>query len=415
MIHHFKDWVYKSLRRGQKYTGTDNIYLAKGGFWLTFGQIVSLGASFLLALAFANLLTPAAYGNYKYIVSLFGILEIFSLIGMNSAVEQAVARNLEGSFYTVFKTKLKWAALGSLAAIGGAVYYWLSGNESFPIPLLISAIFLPLMNASRIYANFLGGRKLFNFQTKYGIITQIGFGAIIITALFLTKNLFWLITIYLISHTFLNYFFYLLTKYKFRPNKEEDPQTISYGFHLSVMGVISQVATYFDKILLFAFIGPAQLAIYSFAMLLPEQIQNVLGNISTLALPKLAPKSREEIKKSIMKKSLKLALLTGAVMVIYIIVAPYFFRIFFPQYLESVRYSQVFVLSFISVPAALLGTTFQAKMMKKELYLIKIAPFVNIALYAAFIPFYGIWGAIAAIIGAQIFKLGLVFFLFRKF
>lgn len=408
------NWFYRFLKKSQKYTGTDNVYLIKGGFWLTSGQIVSTLAAFLLAVVLANLLAPATYGSYKYILSLFGMLEILSLLGMRKAITQAVARGLEGSFYTGFKCRLKWAFAGSLIALGGAGYYWLRGNHVLPIPLLISAIFLPLMNASRVYTSFLEGRKFFNVLTKYQIITQIAFTIAIITALFLTKNLFWLIAVYLVSHTLLNYFFYLMTKVQFKPDKQEDPQTISYGKHLSLIGVISQTATYLDKILLFTFIGPAQLAVYSFAVMLPEEIQKVLGNISTLAMPKLATKSREEIKMSIMKKFWKLVFLVGIIIILYIIIAPYFYRIFFPQYLESIRYSQIFMLSFVSTPALILGTVFEAKMMKKELYLIKIAPFISIILMAILIPFYGILGAIMALIGSQAFKLGLILFLFRK-
>ena len=415
MIAKINNWFYQFLRRSQKYTDTDNVYLVKGNIWLTFGHLVSMLASFLLAMAFGNLLDPAVYGNYKYLLSLFGILEVTSLIGLNSAVEQAVARDLEGSFTTAFKTKLKWASFGSLAAIGAAVYYWVSGNEAFSVPLLISAVFLPLMNASRIYIYFLNGRKLFDTQTKYGIVTQVVFFAALLATLLLTKNLFWLVAVYLATHTVLNYSFYLITKLRFKPNKEEDPQTTNYGKHVSLMGVISQVATYLDKILLFSFIGPAPLAVYSFATIFPENIEIVLGNINKLALPKLAPKSREEIRQSIMKKTWKLLFLTMAIMVLYIVTAPYFFKILFPQYLASIPYSQAYALSFIAVPASFLATAFSAKMMKKELYLIKIANFINIVLMAVLIPFYGIWGAVIALIGAQIFKFGLVLFLFRKF
>ena len=368
-----------------------------------------------MAVAFANLLDPVTYGNYKYLLSLIGMVGLFSLQGMRTAVAQAVARGLEGSFYSGFRARLKWSALASLAAVGAAVYYLAKGNEFLSIPLLISAVFLPLMNASLIYASLLEGKKLFNILAKYGITAQIALAAAMITALLITKNLFWLIAVYLVLHTFSNYFLYALTKIKFRPNKNEDPQTINYAKHLSLMGVVSQTAVYIDKILLFNFLGPAQLAVYSFAMLLPEQIQNVLGNITTLALPKLAPKSREEIKANIMKKVGKLFLITAGIIILYILIAPYFYRIFFPQYLDSVPYSQIFILSFISIPAGLLGTVFEAKMMKKELYLIKIAPFAHIALLAILIPFYGIWGAIMAAVCAQAFKFGLVLFLFRKF
>jgi len=410
-----KNWVYQFLRKSQKYTGTDNVYLAKGGFWLTLGQAISLGSSFLLALAFANLLSPTAYGNYKYALSLFGMLEIFSLVGMKTAVSQAVARGLEGSFYTGFKTQLKFGVLGSLAAIGGAIYYWVRGNDILPIPLLISAAFLPLMNASRIYLSFLEGKKLFDIQTKYSTLNQIVFVVIMITTLLFTKNPFWLIAVYLASHTILGYTLYFITKIKCKPNKNEDSKTMSYGRHLSLMGVISQAATYLDKILVFTFIGSAELAVYSFAMIFPEQIQNVLGKISTLAMPKLALKSREEIRAGIMKKVWQLSIITAAAILLFVVVAPLLYKLFFPQYLASIRYSQILILSLVSFPSSLLGTVFQAQMMKKELYLIKIAPFVNIALLGALVPFYGVWGAIIATVGSQLFKAVLVLFLFKKF
>ena len=415
MINKISNQVYRLLKTTQKYTGTDNIYLAKGGGWLTLGQIVSMAAAFLLAVAFANLLNPVTYGNYKYVLSLLGILGIFTLDGMNTAVNQAVARNMEGSFYTGFKTKLKWGVLGSLVAIGGAAYYWIKGNNVLPIPLLISAIFLPLMYASQIHSALLGGRKLFKVLVSYRITNQVISVGIMIAAVFFIKNLFWLIAIYFISHTSLNYFFYLLTKIKFQPNKKEDTQTISYAKHLSLMSVINYIATYLDKILLFTLVGSAQLAVYSFAVLIPEQIKTITENINTLALPKLAPKTREEIKANMMKKIWKLALLTGVIIVFYIVISPYIFRIFFPQYLNSIPYSQVFMFTIIALPTSLISTAFQAKMMKKELYMLRLVALTRIVLFAALIPFFGIWGVVMAKVGAEIVSLSLTSFLFRRF
>ena len=407
--------LHQLLRKSQKYTGTDNVYLARGGFWLALGQIVATAIAFLSAVAFANLLDPTTYGNYKYILSLLGILGIFSLDGIGSAVTQAVARGLEGSFYTGFKIKLKWGLLGSLAAIGGAIYYLIRGNNLMPIPLLISAFFIPLMYASQIYGAFLNGRKLFNVQVNYGIVNQIFSAGAIITALFFTKNVFWLIAVYFVSHTILNYSFYLFTKIKFRPNKEEDVKTIGYAKHLSLMSVINYVATFLDKILLFNFIGPAQLAIYSFALLIPEQIKGLTDNLNTLAYPKLAQRPREEIKANMMKRFWKLALLAAVIVSLYIVIVPFFFKIFFPQYLSSVKYSQVYMLTLVSFPSLIMATAFGAKMMKKELYLLRIVPLTRIVLFSILIPLFGIWGAVAAEIGGEIVSLSLILFLFRKF
>ncbi len=54
------------LRWSEKYIKTDMIYLVKGGFWLTLGQIISSVSSLLLVIAFANLLPKETYGIYKY-------------------------------------------------------------------------------------------------------------------------------------------------------------------------------------------------------------------------------------------------------------------------------------------------------------------------------------------------------------
>lgn len=399
----------------QKYTQTDMVYLAKGGFWLTLGKIISAVSSFLLAIAFANLLDPVTYGNYKYILSLVGILGIFSLTGMGTAVTQAVARGLEGSFIKGFKTKLKWGVLGSLIAIGGAIYYWTRGNYTLPIPLLISAAFLPLMQASKIYEGFLAGKKLFNFQVKYSSLSQVFSVGATIGALFLTKNLFWLIAVYFVSHTLLNYSFYLITKREFKPNKKEEPQTLSYGKHLSLIGVISTIGGHLDKILLFTLVGAGTLAVYSFAIVVPDQVRGLLKSIKALALPKFAGRTEKEIKRNIMKKLWKLFLLTGVIIVAYVMIAPSLYKIFFPKYLSSIPYSQFAILALVSFPTSLITVSFQAKMRKKELHLLNLVSVVKIALVVSLVPFFGIWGAVIAIVGTKIFRLGLELVLFRKF
>jgi O-antigen/teichoic acid export membrane protein len=412
MINRIKNWFFLFLKKTQKYTGTDNVYLVKGGFWLTFGQVASAGVAFLVALAFANLLDPATYGNYNYILSLVEMLGILTLSGVWQAVNQAVARGLEGSFYTGFKTKLRWGLLASLVALGAAIYYWLQGNQLLPIPLLIIAVFLPLMLASQLYSGFLLGRKLFNIQTKYNIITQIVCAAAIVVTMLFTKNLFWLIAIYFVSHTLSNYFFYRLTQKKFQPNREEDPKTISYGRHLSLMGIINIAASQLDKLLLFTLTGSVELAVYSLASAIPEQISGILNNVSNLAFPKLATKSPQELKTTLIKKVWKFFLIIIAIIIVYLLLAPFVYKIFFPQYLASIVYSQIAIFSLLALPTNLLNTAFQAQMMKKELYLLKLNGIIKLILLVVLVPIYGILGAVLAMTGAQILGAVLTLFLF---
>ena len=79
------------MKRGTELAGLDLKYFASGGFWTTLGQGINAILAFALTIAFANMIPKETYGIYRYILSIAGILNIFTLKGMNTAVVQAVA------------------------------------------------------------------------------------------------------------------------------------------------------------------------------------------------------------------------------------------------------------------------------------------------------------------------------------
>src|SRR3989338_1976898 len=135
--------LYRFLRWSERYTKTDMVYLASGGFWLTLGQIISSAATFGLAIAFANLLPKETYGTYKFILSIAGILSVLTLPGMMTALTQAVARGFEGSVIPALKLRVRWGMLAGLGNLVVATYYYFNGNTKLTISFLIVAAFLP--------------------------------------------------------------------------------------------------------------------------------------------------------------------------------------------------------------------------------------------------------------------------------
>src|SRR3989344_7039026 len=105
--------VYQWLRLSEGLFKTDMVYLTKGGTWLLLGQLISSISTFLLVIAFANLIPKETFGTYKYILSLTAILLIPSLPGMNTAVNMASTRNLDGTLLLALKTKMRWGLLSS--------------------------------------------------------------------------------------------------------------------------------------------------------------------------------------------------------------------------------------------------------------------------------------------------------------
>jgi hypothetical protein len=79
MVQEFKTLAYRLLRRGERYTGTDNVYLAKGGFFLTLASFMASASSLVLAILFARLVDKSIYGTYQYLLSWGAILAIASV------------------------------------------------------------------------------------------------------------------------------------------------------------------------------------------------------------------------------------------------------------------------------------------------------------------------------------------------
>ncbi len=415
MLKKSKTKIYKLLKKSEKYTKTDMVYLTKGSFWLTLGQGASSLAAFFLAIAFANLLPQETYGTYKYILSLMGILSIPTLQGMNTSIKKAVAQNYEGSLMPAIKTKLKWGSLSAIAALILSFYYFLNKDNTLTFAFLILAVFIPFFHALQIYGSFLQGRKLFKFSAKYRIITQLLSTSSIIGILFLSNNIFLILFTYLAANTFLRALFTFTTIKKFKPNKKSDPEAISYGKHLSLVRALGIIAGKTDKIILWHFLGAAPLAIYSFATAPPKQINKINGTIINLAFPKLAQRKISEIRQTLPVKLFRFLLIIVPIVIVYIILAPYLYELLFPQYTDAIFYSQIFALVLLFQPVNLIRTTFTAHAHKRKIYFLStVNPIFKITSLIILIPLFGILGAIISLLAAQFFNLILTLILFNK-
>lgn len=389
--------IINILRWSEKYAKTDMVYLAQSGSWLIFGQIVATGSAFLLGIAFANLLPKEVYGNYRYVLSLFSILAIPNLAGMETALTRSVAQGKEGALMPTVKARIRWGILGGLASIIVAFYYFFNGNNELTLAFLLAAAFIPLMDSFGNYSSFLSGKKLFNASTKYFSATQIVSVTSLLAALFLTRNLIVILLAYFLPYTLMRYAYLKLTLKKFQTNQIKDPEAISYGKHLSLMNIINTVASYLDKVLVYHYLGAVQLAIYSFSIAMPEQIKASLKSVGILSLPKFSQRSKEEIKKAIWGKTARLFLAISVIIIIYILSAPLIFKIFFPQYMESIFYSQIFSISLLAATSTLPSSAMQAQRAQKELYLYNTwSSVVQIILLFALLHFYGLLGIVLA-------------------
>ncbi|HPV70770.1 MAG TPA: oligosaccharide flippase family protein [Candidatus Magasanikbacteria bacterium] len=414
-----KEKIKKILIWSQKYTKTDMLYLAKGGFWLSTNKIISMFSSFVSSIFFANLLLPETYGTFRYILSMTGLLAVTALTGMDLAVNRAVAKGQTKIINKALNKKMQYGLIGSLGSLILMAYYFVKGNTTLATLFLISSFFIWLMDPLYLFNSVLNGLKKFKESTIYNGILKITTTIILVITIFVSKNIFLLVFMYFLSNTFLRFIYFSKTKSQIHPsqvNTEEIKETISFGKHLSAIDVINQISTYLDKILIFNFGGAALSAVYYLSLMPYKQIKNFLNSFNTLALPKFTETSHAVIKKTLISKVIKLYIIILPVIAAYIILAPWFFKVFYPQYENGVWISQIFICQLIFYPSTLFSTALTAQGDKKNLYTISTSySIIRIILLVILIPLMGTKGAVLSLLlSGLINSISIIILFYRK-
>lgn len=390
-----KNRLLKTLRYTEKYTKTDMVYLTKSSFWTNLNFVVSSALALLLSIGLANYLPKETYGTYQYILSLASIFTAFSLTGANFAVTQSVARGFESSFVESIKPQIKWGLLSSLLSLVGAFYYALNDSLVLAICLILIGISLPIVNTSNTYVAFFTGKKDFRKIFYYNNAFNLTYTILLFTTVILTQNIVYIIFVYSLLTSSINLIL-LLKSIKFsNQNSEVDQDLIPYSKHLSVMNIISTVVGKIDSVLVFHYLGAANLAIYSIAKLVPEKIGGSLKSFGTIAYPKFSTKEKHEIQSTIVSKTTMYIITALCFSLLYIIIAPVFFKLFFPKYTESILYSQIFSLSLITSAASLPTYAMISQKLKKGLYTLHIiSPILQLGIMFIMLYSGGLWGLI---------------------
>lgn len=394
---------------------TDLRYLIRGGLWLTLGQVSISILAFLLSVAFAHFVPKETYGTYRYLVSVFWSLTALGLSGIPTALSRAIARNDNGAYRYAFKLSLLGSIPMALVSFALAAYYVVSANMLLGLGCLVIGLLGPFMQAVYLYGAVLEGKKAFKENAFSGILLNLLPTLCIILLMLVTEEPLAFLTAYLgvsvLTGALISLWF--ARKYRFGASTPESRKDFrSLGLHLSLMNVLATLSQQADKLLVFHALGPVQLAIYTFAVAIPDQLKAVLGNLETLSFAKFTRRHVHEILPNL---GLRLWGLTGLVtlmVIVYIFAAPLLFRLLFPAYTDSILFSQIYALSLIPIGSIVPASILQAQAAKKELYMFNTGvPIFQIGALFVGITFYGLLGAIVARIATRFLTLFLSLFL----
>lgn len=387
------------LRWSERYTKTDMVYLASGGFWLVLGYVGQMIMGLLLAIALAKLLPKEVYGTYQFIISTCAIIGGFTLTGMGTALMRSIARGEQGTLRYAFKKQLLWSIGIVLAGSATAIYYLLKGNFELATAFFLCGAIIPFLSGFSLYRPFLEGKQLFRESTTIGLWRRPLPVIAMVVAILLTKDPIILVVTYFASQAISMGLLYWLTIKKYPEPVVENPEVLSYSKHLSVMSFVGLITNNVDNILVFHYLGAAPLAVYALAQIPFAQINKMFGLLSNLVFPKFAQRDFKLLRQTIFHKVLFYFFITILVVISYIIAAPYIFKVLFPNYPEAVLFSQILMLALLVKPAALYAQVFAAHGMTRIQHFMQYSTgALKLTLLVILLPIYGLWGAVYAIL-----------------
>ena len=409
--------IEKGLTFLEKRLKFDVRYTFQSGTWLFSAHVVGIIAILLTSYVFANFLSPEIYGRYKYILSIGSLLTALSLTGAGTTISQAAARNISGFFSFMRRKSLYYGLPIFVLSTVGALYYYVHGNNSLALGLLIIAILQPFLNNSSLVFSYLLGNQQFKLNTIAQILSTIFVTFIIIVSVLLTKN----VTALLISYFLANIFSGYVVEYFYAPRKETiaDKETVQsllrYTEHSSVQNIISIISNQLDKILIFQNLGATQLAIYTFATALPDQYKGITKNIEVMLLPRFSQQTDKSLRAGLVYKSVIYFLFLLLCLVAYVLISPYIFKVLYPQYEASIFLSQVYVIGIVFGISGIPLTALKAQMSNKKLYHFNIlTSAVQIASLIILLPLYGLMGAAITRILYRAFLCVYAYYLYYK-
>ncbi len=377
-------------------------YFIKGGFWLLLTQATTVLGSLIVAALFAHILSEAEYGIYRYLVALAVLCTTFSLSGMGQSILQTAAKGYTEFFPYGVKASLLYNLGITVSGIAGASYYYVQDNKTLAIACVFIALLQPLISAYQNVVPLLQGLKLFKESTLLQIFRVLFLTIASLCTIYFTKNVLILFFVFLASQVIAN----MVSAVLFQSNVDHKTtldehiriKYLNFAKHTSVQNVIIGIATRLDNILVFQQLGATQLAVFSVATLISDQIRGAFKNILPLLIPKFAKHTTlTSNRKNIPLRSLQIFLLLFAISLILIAILPTLYALLFPKYVGAVFYSQLLILSLPASVSLIPQSALQSQLKDKELYATNVYSAVfQIAVTFFSITFFGLLGAIVA-------------------
>lgn len=377
--------------------------VAKHSVTLTAGHGVNVLRSLVTGYLVVRLMPKDMYGEYQFLVSMFGTVGALTLAGLPTAVSKSIAQ--QGNDAPLRWTLAVYAffcALAALSLVGiiPFLHVW-QRQELWPALLLAALCFVPSNAGVHAFGGIVRGRGDFGLAFRFTLITGVLVATCTLLMLWLYPSsllLFLCVTgIPALVSTVgaLSY----LSAYK---NMRADWSVLKYGLQLTLATLPVSLSWYLDKLLVSHYFGLKQLAVFSVAIALPEQLKTWGKELLPVAFRKQAQLSDSPaVRRKLAMVSGFGMLVVGTGVLAYIGVSPWVLPLLFPLYLADMplilSINALAALSLLAMPLTLFVQFLEAQGRVRALTEANwVAAVVFVAALLVCVPLWGLMGAVAA-------------------
>lgn len=281
--------VYQKVTRliewSSRKSGLNLGYFLTNGFWVTFRYALLASTGLLVSVFFTRLATKELLGQYQFIISVYGVLAIFTLPGLNLAVLKAMANGHTRSIYTALRMTLFWGVLAVPLICGYGAYQYFQGAHDIGITLMLAGVAFPLFYAPLVWIIPYDNKLQFRAHALRTIITNIVLTAGLVSGLLFGAGLTTLILIYLTVNILLNWLFL----YEVLRGIEEGSSELDkkYGLIVSFQKFVYGLSNNVPALLVSYFFGFHFLAIFYIANAFLNFLSGFISSLSNLYVPLL--------------------------------------------------------------------------------------------------------------------------------
>jgi len=362
-------------------------------FWSNLNQGVTTASALVLSIVFTRLGSKELYGQYLFVLAMFGLFSIISIPGVRTVIFRTTAQGYDGVYLKATKFSFLWSLLGIPLLVAAGVFFYLFKTKILGTTLIAFALFFPFVESLQNWMLYLKGGSEFRKLALYNFIKLLISLIAVTLSIVLTRNIIVILLVYFLVSGGFNILYHFQTLKSLRNDKlDEGWKKQSYA--LTIMGLSSIIFGRVDIVLIGALLPFGQVAVYGLVMKFADAFFQIIRGTIEAVLPNLF-----QSKKITIRNFYGYFLLSFFVPLILYPIVKYPILIMYGQ-----EFSQVIILSQVYlaiIPFYFFNSIASCFMVKyqlnAEINISRIASMtILIALYAILIPLYGIWGGVVS-------------------